>query len=237
MSKLSLDLFTSGSQDPETRQYLVLQGLKEHYERFSHNRLYPDLAELIQLAESLEAVIQSHEDLQKHLPKSITDLDMDQKKVVTQPAAGEFPELARIIDFINWALPLVRKAIDEGTTIYNFVDQHISIEEVGIMPVYRQEGYWFVPDLKAELLHLLRYEIALFSSSSERYRTLKTMLLESVEEGAVKHSPESVKLSLMEKYHDLPNPATYACQVDIDFPYHETILPVAKRKLLLRLVS
>ncbi len=237
MSKLTLDLFTSGSQDPETKQYLVLQGLKEHYERFSHNRLYPDLAELIHLAEGLEALLQSHEDLQKRLPRSITDLDLEQKKVVTQPSEKEFPELNRMLDFINWALPLVRKAIEEGTTIYNFIDQHIAIEEVGILPVYRQEGYWFVPDLKAELLNLLRYEIALFSSSSERYRTLKTILLESVGEGAVKRSPESVKLSLMEKYHDLPNPATYCCQVDIDFPYHETILPVAKRKLLLRLVS
>ena len=52
MSRLSLEMFTSGYQDPEAKQYQVLQGLKEHYERFAHNRLYPDLAELIRLADT-----------------------------------------------------------------------------------------------------------------------------------------------------------------------------------------
>jgi hypothetical protein len=237
MSKLTLDLFTSGYQDVEAKQYQVLQGLKEQYDRFSHNRLYPDLADLIRLAGALEAIIESHEDLQQRLPRTITDLDIEQKKVVTQPSEMEFPELSRVIDFIAWALPLIRKAIEEGTTIYNFVDQHIAIEEVGILPVYREEGYWFIPDLKAELLHLLRYELSLFSASNERYRTLKTVFLESLEEHAVKLSPESVKLSLMKKYHDLPNPATYRCEVDIDFPYQDTVLPVAKRKLMAHLVA
>jgi hypothetical protein len=41
----------------------------------------------------------------------------------------------------------------------------------------------------------------------------------------------------MKKYHDLPNPATYRCEVDIDFPYQDTVLPVAKRKLMAHLVA
>jgi hypothetical protein len=41
-------------------------------------------------------------------------------------------------------------------------DEQISIEEVGIMPAYRQEGYWLVPDTQAAQLNLLRYEVSLF---------------------------------------------------------------------------
>jgi hypothetical protein len=108
---------------------------------------------------------------------------------------------------------------------------------VGIVPAYKQEGYWFVPDLRADLLHLLRYEMALFSSANERFRSLKTTLIDSLEERLIKHSPESVKLSLVKRYSELPNPATYRCEVDIDFPYQETILPIAKRKLMAYLVS
>ena len=72
---------------------------------------------------------------------------------------------------------------------------------------------------------------------NKRYRTLKTVLLESLDEGAVKRAPEWVKMTLLEKYRDLPNPATYRCEVDIEFPYQETTLPVAKRKLMAQLVS
>jgi hypothetical protein len=236
MSKLTLEMFTAGVEDFETRQYHVLQGLKETYDRFAHNRLYPDLADLIKLAESLDSIVRSHEELKGRLPGELS-VDIEHRSLIIDPQQARFPELDRMIEFIQWAIPLIRKALSEAATIYNFVDEHISIEEVGIMPMYKQEGYWLVPDLKSEMLHLLRYEMALFSAAHERYRTLKTVLLESLEEHFIRHSPESVKLHLMETYADLPNPATYRVEVDIDFPYQDTILPIAKRKLMKYLVS
>jgi hypothetical protein len=42
---------------------------------------------------------------------------------------------------------------------------------------------------------------------------------------------------LIAEHRELPNPATYLCQTELDFPFQETILPVAKRKLLRRLYS
>ena len=116
--------------------------------------------------------------------------------------------------------------------IYNFVEEHISIEEVGIMPMYREEGYWFVPDAKRSRLNLFRYEVSLFTAVDERFRTLKTRLLESLEEDSIKRPPEDIKLELVHRYRELPNPATYMCESDLDFPYDQTMLPVAKRKLM-----
>jgi hypothetical protein len=45
-------------------------------------------------------------------------------------------------------------------------------------------------------------------------------------------SPQALKLSLMEERRELPNPATYFFDSDLDFPYEATMLPVAKRKLM-----
>ena len=100
------------------------------------------------------------------------------------------------------------------------------------MPVYRDEGYWFIPENRRSLLHLMRYEVSLFFSAGERYRRLKTSLIESVAERQVHTPAETIKLSLIERYRDLPNPATYRCETDLDFPYAETMLPVAKRKFM-----
>jgi hypothetical protein len=53
MQKLSLEIFMTGSTDAEARQYHILSGLQQCYENFSHNKLYPTLAELVDLRTAL----------------------------------------------------------------------------------------------------------------------------------------------------------------------------------------
>jgi len=237
MAVLSLDTFVTGTDDFEAKQYQILQGLKTLRNELYHNRLYPTLAELVDLASALAGFMQRKGDIQNRLPHDIKGLDLESNKLVYEPAKGTNDDLQRASDLIEWSLPHIKQTIDEGMETFNFVDEHMQIEHVGIMPMYREEGYWFVPENAASLLHLLRYEVSLFTSATERFRALKTRLLESIEQSYVRHSPESLKLELIEKYQDMPNPATFACETDLDFPYAETILPVAKRKLMAQVFS
>jgi hypothetical protein len=46
-----------------------------------------------------------------------------------------------------------------------------------------------------------------------------------------------LKLGLINKFPDLPNPVLYKIETDIDFPFIETVLPVAKRKLIQQLAA
>jgi hypothetical protein len=66
---------------------------------------------------------------------------------------------------------------------------------------------------------------------------LKRRLIESLQQARIKRPPESIKLGLVERFQDLPNPATYVCDTDLDFPYAETILPIVNRKQMKRLFS
>lgn len=225
------------SDDFEKRQYLFLQGLKDYTDAFSRNRLYPFLSELTDLYRTLQTLIENKDEIRNHFPRELKDIDLDKKKLVYETVEQEGEKLKAILELMIWAHPIVREVMEEGMHIFNFVDDHITITEVGITPIYRDEGYWFVPDVRVHQLHLLRYEVSLFTSANERYRTLKTRVIESVEQDAVQSSPENIKWMLIRKYHDLPNPATFSCDTDLDFPYGETILPVAKRKLMARLFS
>jgi hypothetical protein len=235
---LGVETFLVGSQDLEARQYLVLQSLKEAYAELSCNRLYPTLSALVELHTALENIIQKKNDIRSHFPQNLKGVDVEQRMLVYEQTEGATGiDLERTTTLIEWAMPKLKKALDEGVQIFNFVDQHIVIEQVGILPMYREEGYWFVPDRRSSVMYLLRYEVSLFTSTTERFRTLKTRCLESIEESTVRRSPESIKLDLIEKYHDLPNPATFVCETDIEFPYGETMLPVAKRKLMTRVFS
>jgi hypothetical protein len=228
MMKLSLDTFLTGTGDVEATQYRVLEGLKAYYGEFSHNRLYPSLSELVELHRALVEIINSMSDIQGHLPHELKEVDLSEGKLVYQTSGLTDDDLARAADLIVWALPRIQQAIDEGINIYSFVDEHIQIEHVGILPMYREEGYW---------LHLLRYELSLFTSANERYRLLKTVNIGEIEQKYIHRSPEAIKLQLIEQYRDLPNPATYVCETDLDFPYVETILPIAKRKLMAQVYS
>ncbi len=234
---LRFDTILSESDDFEKRQYLILQGLKEYTNAFSHNRLYPFLSDLTELYRTLKILIENKDEIKNHFPRELKDLDFENKKAVYETVEHEDEKIKAILDLMLWAHPIVRELMEEGMQIFNFVDDHISIAEVGITPIYRDEGYWFVPDVRVHQLHLLRYEVSLFTSASERYRTLKTRVIESVERDGMESSPENIKWMLIRKYHDLPNPATFSCDTDLDFPYGETILPVAKRKLMARLFS
>ena len=237
MHKLTLDTFLTGTADAEVRQYHVLEGLKHNYTEFTHNRLYPSLAELVDLHTSLVNILNGMSDIQGRLPHELKEIDIEQGKLVYQTADVNDEDFLRATELITWALPRIEQAIDEGVSIYHFVDEHMQIEQVGLLPMYREEGYWFVPEHKAALLHLLRYEVSLFTSANEKFRSLKTKNIRDIEQKSIVQTPESIKLNLIEQFHDLPNPATFMCETDLDFPYNETILPIAKRKLMAQVFS
>lgn len=237
MSGLSLDLFTSVVHDFEKTQYEILAELKKIRTGFSENRIYPHLSELVEFHGTLVDIRKESRDLKEALPRRITSVDLQQGEVRHEELQLDDEEAAQVEDLIDWALPRIRETIEEGTAIYEFVDEHLELETVGLLPSYVEEGYLFVPERSAEELHVLRYGVSLFTRADQRYRSLKTSLLRSVELDSVAATPEQIKLDLIEDEEELPNPATYAFDTPLDFPFDDTILPVAKRKLLRELYA
>lgn len=237
MKKLSLETFLSAGGDQELNQYRVLSALQFYRDEFVHNRLYPGLAELIELTSTLESLIAHRDDLQRALPRQLKKIDFERKKLVYESIVPLEGNVEHVVNLMMWAVPVIRGVIEEGRRIYDFVDENIVVEHVGILPMYREEGYCFVSDNRESLLHILRYEVSLFTAGEEKFRALKMRPLKSLKQLLVRPSLESLKLQLIKEYHDLPAPATFSCETDLDFPFAETILPVAKRKLMARVFA
>ncbi|HXG37935.1 MAG TPA: hypothetical protein VNL36_04100 [Bacteroidota bacterium] len=237
MQRLTLESFLTAHSDMETSQFQILASLKTYYDEFRHTRLYPALAELIDLVKTLEGILQEQAGLEQRLPQELKTIDWRNKKLVFEPMQVQPSDVERVMELIRWSLPHLYAAIEEGRRVYDFVDENLRLEEVGLMPMYREEGYAFVPENRASLLHLLKYEVSLFTAQDRRFRTIKTRLLKSLKQQLIQFSPEYLKLQLLEEHHDLPNPATFQFTTDFDFPFAETILPVAKRKLMARVCS
>lgn len=232
LQMLSLDLFTQVQSDFEARQYRILAGLKSYQECFQRNRIYPYLSDLIQMHLALKDIKDRLEDLRNVFPKKISNIDLVNKTIEHEVVFVDGSDLNKVEDLIEWALPHMIKVIHEGATVHEYVEDKISIEHVGILPNYRDEGYFFVPDRESGKLKFFRFEVSIFKSAEDQYRSLKTQYLKSIRIGSIVKSPNSIKLELIREQKELPNPATYHLETVLEFPFSETIFPVAKRKLL-----
>jgi hypothetical protein len=230
---LSLDLFTRVRDDYEKRQYLILGELKKISGEFQYYKIYPHLSQLIELRRTLKEVVGRLNNLRSRFPKRIGKIDWINKTIEHEVVFVDGTDIKAVEDLIRWALPHIESVIQEGIAVHEFVEKELSIEHVGILPSYRDEGYMFVPDNIGRKLNLFRFEVTIFKSSEDRYRSLKTTFIKELMQGSARLSPGSIKLELIREVKEMPNPATYAIDTELDFPFRQTILPVAKRKLML----
>jgi hypothetical protein len=236
---LSLDVFIRAVHDLESSQFQVLSGLKRIHTNFHHNKIYPDLSALIELHSTLQSIAHNADMLESLVPKRLADFNLQQGLVYEQQRLRD-SDFDTIRELIEWALPHIQRAIEEGRTMFEFIDDSITLDVVGILPTYLEEGYFFVPDNITSSIHLIRYEVSIFTSANERFRSLKTSLIKTIQHGSqtpIVQPSQSIKLALMSEFPDMPNPATFAFSTDLEFPFQESVLPVAKRRLLRRLYS
>lgn len=231
-SRLSLNLFTKVQDDLEKRQYIILAELKKISTEFQYYKVYPYLNELIELHRTLREITTRLADLRSKFPKRIGKIDWVNQTIEHEVVFIDGTDLSAVEDLISWAIPKIEAVIHEGVAIHEFVEKSLTIEYVGILPNYRDEGYFFVPDNLNRKLNLFRFELSIFQSSEDQYRSLKTRFLKALMQNRAQLSPGSIKLELIRKEKELPNPATFAFNTDLEFSFQQTILPVAKRKLM-----
>ena len=234
---LSLDLFTRAVHDVERTQYQILAGLQRAYEAFDNKRIYPYLGQLVHLHRSLTTIIEQSDAFRTAATGTIKNIDLEDREIEYEWPELDGAEMAVVEELIRWALPHIREAVEDGRSVYEFVEDNVELETVGIVPSYLQEGYLMVPDTESSELHILRYRLSILTDDGERYRALRTTLCKTVERPVgVDLHPSSLKLELVEERRDLPNPATYFTSTAVDIPYEDTLLPVVKRRLIRRLM-
>lgn len=231
MKQLNLGSFSSQEEDIEINQYKILSGLKEYRAEFNRNRLYPYLAELVYLSSQLEEILERKGLLSIPLPKGIKNSAKD-KNIFVQIVDKPIENKEYCFDLIEWALPKIKEVIEEAYIFFNFVEESMIIHEVGTPPLYKNQGFLFVSDNSHTVLQIHRFEYSVYSSTAKPFSSLKTSFVEIADALNFDGEEEIVKVNLVKRYNEKPNIAAYICQSDFDFPFDQTIFPIAKRKLL-----
>jgi hypothetical protein len=236
MNRLTLDSFLYVT-DFELSQYRILDCLKKYNSDFHQSKLYPALSELSELNLILKE-IDKHEThlndlfIQQFYKKSTSD-----DGILVEPVEITDSEFENVLELIEWSKPLIKDTIAEGKVLYDFVKKNIKIEQIGAIDYYQDDGYILIPDNKESVLQLLEYEISTINTGTRNHRKLNTYLLQTIHKSLVDQSPEKIIVELFKQHKDMPDSTTFICNTDLDFPFTETILPVAKRKLMSRMAA
>ncbi len=228
MEKLSKDWLTQGLIDFEYKKYLLLAYLQTVRKSFDRVELYPFLADLVFHYRNLKAIKENKALFKDAFPKELSveeikKLELSYRELVEDDAVMN--ELAAIIEF---AIPQIEGSLNEGSAIYEFVESKVEISPVGVTPLYANEGYLFVTQPPERETSVYRYQVSIFEDSKEQLRSLNTQFVESISKTTM-NTYERIKLDLIKRYRELPNPAAFLVLSKLKVPFSETLMPVAKR--------
>ncbi|MCS7073622.1 MAG: hypothetical protein NZ108_04055, partial [Bacteroidia bacterium] len=121
--------------------------------------------------------------------------------------------------------------IEIGKERYETVESQLELIPVGLEPVYKSEGYLFLRFQQHRWLQIYRYTLSIFRKAEEVLRGIHLEWINQIEL-SIFETYETIKQQLIRFRKDLPLPATYAIECKQEFPIEQTLLPIAKRKLI-----
>jgi hypothetical protein len=231
MKTLSETWFADGYIDFELKKYTLLAYLQEINRHFQANKLYPQLAEVIFHYNNMVAFRENKKFLQEHFPKKLSGLQMEKIQVLYEQLIEDDELMQELEEIIDYSAKHMKTAITNGTEIYEFVEEKLTIQPVGIMPMNIKEGFFLLSDGTSHHTRAYRYSLSFFEKHDEKYRSIRTEYIDSWQR-SFSNTYEQIKSELLSMKSDFAHPAVYAIETDLKFPIDETLLPVAKRSLV-----
>lgn len=231
MKTLSQTWFADGYIDFELKKYTLLAYLQEIGKEFDEHKLYPQLADLIFHYNNIVAFRENKKYLQEQFPKKLTGIQIEKLQLLYESLVEDDELMQELEDIINYSCDTMKHTITTGSELYEFVEKRLNIEPVGIVPLDHNEGYFMLCEGSCRNTWVYQYRLSIFEKHDEKYRSIRTEFVDVWQRSFV-NTYQHIKSQLIRNRSDLPNPAVYAVQTDLNFPMEETLLPVAKRSLV-----
>lgn len=231
MTNLHEDWLTSGLLDFEYKKYMALAYMQGVKQKFDEKKLYPFMSDLVFHYNNLVTIKQNKQLIFENFPKELSRADFEQLKLDYKRIVEDDQLMGTLGEIINFAIPRFKERMDEGVMLYEDIAYHITIEPIGITPLYKDEGYLLLFINHSKTVYIHRYKITVFNQAKEAYRAIHTELLEEVQWSLV-NTFEHIKKELITRNQDLPNPAAYLALSKSQYPLQETLLPITKRLLV-----
>jgi hypothetical protein len=229
--QLSETWFIEGFIDFELQKYRLLAYLQEVNNYFHESKLYPQLSDTIFHYNNLTSFRDNKSFLQNQFPKQLDKLNMQKLELVYEKMLKDNEVMQELEHITQYALEEMKSTIDSGAEIYENIEKQLRIEPIGIMPLYKNEGYMLLRFGAYSEVRAYAYTITLFEQQNARYRGVKIEYLDTWSK-SIANTYEQIKKDITRMNRILPNPAVYSVEFPHSIPLYETLLPIAKRELV-----
>ena len=142
MGTLSENWLTEDLMDFEYKKYLVLAYLQNIKAHFNEQKLYPDFAELIAHYKNLKVLKNNTQALENNFKKTLSGIDtinlkLQYKSVIDDESLNELKQI------ITFSEPLFEQELEKGKSIFDFAEQHIVTNHIGILPLIKPKAILF----------------------------------------------------------------------------------------------
>jgi len=237
MTNLDINKLTSCNSDWEMNQYTILSMVKEWGANFRKNKLYPHLNESIELDNKLKDILQENLESKWWLEKELRPRIVNSKYVVYDKAQQITSQLNLILSFVEWALKLNRSIKDEGLILKEFVEENIHVKPMTNEKNFRGKGYFSLVNQNKQVLNIYQYDMDWGWEENEPIHTLNILNVRSIPLSIIDKDVPELMQEFVDFSQPLYKPMVYMFSTDLDFPYDETIYPVAEEKLLKIIMS
>lgn len=231
---LSETWFMEGYVDFELQKYKLLAYLQEVNRCFDQTKLYPQLSDIIFHHNNLIAFRDNKKFLQDQFPKRIDQVNMQRLELTYEQMLADDEVMKELENITSYSLELMKGTISNGAEIYEFVEKQTRIEPVGILPLYKNEGYMLIRYGQYSEVRAYVYNITLFEHKDARYKGIRVQYMDSWAKSIV-NTYENIKREIIRNVRTLPNPAVFSVETELSVPLDETLLPIAKRMLVRQL--
>src|SRR5688500_13512069 len=177
MKQLSETWFVEGYIDFELKKYTLLAYLQQINKYFDENKLYPQLADLIFHYNNIVAFRENKKYLQEHFPKKLTGVQIEKLQVLYEQLIEDNELMQELEDIINYSANEMKTTITNGTEIYEFVEDKLTITPIGLLPLDVQEGYFFLSAGNTKSTRVYHYRLSIFEKHNENFRSIKTVFV------------------------------------------------------------
>lgn len=231
--ELSADWILGGQLDFEYKKYTLLAYFQRIEQSLRQSQLFPQLPELRLHATSLRHIRATKAGLRANFPRTLKGIERESMRLEYEANHTQRAEFAVVDAIIDFSLPRFNHYIAEAEGMMELVTERTSVYPVGIVPLYLDEGYLMIARPTARQTCVYQY-CAGFVQRTEPAAAIQTRHVVSYP-WRIGSSMEAIKERLIKERPELPNPAAYAVESELELPIAETLLPVATTLLAAQL--
>jgi hypothetical protein len=231
MERLAENWLTEGLVDFEYKKYMLLAYLKYVRENFNDRKLYPFLSDLVFHYRNLQTLKNNKINLEKQFPREPMGVDLKKLRITYRRIMEDSELMAEIASIVSFALENISLSLNTGRALYDYIEERVEIEPVGLSPIYVKQGYFFLWEDGNTEVRIYQYDLKKFEKGGEGYLSMSTEFIASSVR-SIGRTFQQIKLELIRNNKSMPNPATYLIISNLTLPVEETLLPVAKRMLV-----